>query len=337
MRFISLRAIRPIHAFLTRICSRVSFSVAELLIALATIAALVYIIFRFSRIIKSKSRLKEVYITFAGLLAALLTVYAGFSVLWGVYYYGDDFVSVSGLSDEPVAAEDLQAVTAYFAALANEYAPQVNRDGNGVYCADKEALLEQSHEVYDNVLQTYPCLSGPAVNAKGIKCSVILSLMDFTGFFFPFTAEANVNTDFPSAHFAATIAHELAHQRGVAKEQEANFVAVLSSLEYGHPDYCYSACLLAYVHLSNALYKADLDAFKEVYNTLDDFILLDLAANNAYWRCFEGPVSEVSNTVYEGLLYSYGQELGLRSYGACVDLLVNYYLSEAKGCLAGTN
>ena len=45
------------------------------------------------------------------------------------------------------------------------------------------------------------------------------------------------------------VAHELSHQRGVAKEQEANFTAVLASLRYGDPVYCYSASLLAYTHL----------------------------------------------------------------------------------------
>ena len=73
----------------------------------------------------------------------------------------------------------------------------------------------------------------------------MMSYTNFTGFFFPFTAEANVNTDFPPALFASTVAHELSHQRGVAKEQEANFTAVLASLYYGDADYCYSSCLLA--------------------------------------------------------------------------------------------
>ena len=38
----------------------------------------------------------------------------------------------------------------------------------------------------------------------------------------------------------------------------------------------------------------------------------------------------MTNTVYEGFLQSYEQTLGLRSYGACVDLLVNYYADAAR-------
>lgn len=156
-----------------------------------------------------------------------------------------------------------------------------------------------------------------------------MSYLDFTGFFFPFTGEANVNTDFPPALFASTVAHELSHQRGVAKEQEANFVAVLASLRSGDADYCYSAALLAYTHLGNALYSADNAAWQRVYAQLDDNVKLDLRLNSAYWRQFETPVQSVSNTVYEGFLHSYDQTLGLKSYGACVDLLVNYYYAGA--------
>ena len=53
------------------------------------------------------------------------------------------------------------------------------------------------------------------------------------------------------------------------------------------------------------------------------------AANRAYWQQFETPVQTVTTTVYEGFLQSYEQTLGMKSYGACVDLLVNYYYAEA--------
>lgn len=138
-----------------------------------------------------------------------------------------------------------------------------------------------------------------------------------------------MNMDFPLALFPSTVAHELAHQRGVAKEQEANFAAVLASLAYGDADYCYSACLLAYTHLGNALYRADREAWREIYESLDENVMADFAAAREYWAQFETPVQELTNSVYEGFLQSYGQKLGMKSYGACVDLLVNYYYGDA--------
>ena len=329
MAWASERLVRPVHRALAVLNDHLPFSVAELLIGLAVIAVLVYIIYTIIKLIRCGGRLKRLYAAVINLLAAGLAVYAGFCMLWGVYYYGDDFMTRSGLKNDNISVEQLETVTEYFAALVNEYSSQVPRDADGNYVADRDAILRRSNEVYANVEETLPCLSGPAVRAKGVYFSRIMSYTDFTGFFFPFTAEANVNTDFPPALFASTVAHELAHQRGVAKEQEANFAAVLASLEYGDAEYCYSACVLAYTHLGNALYSADYDAWKSIYLTLNEDVRRDFDANREYWAQFETPVQKVSNTVYEGFLHSYDQTMGLKSYGACVDLLVNYYYEQA--------
>ena len=96
-------------------------------------------------------------------------------------------------------------------------------------------------------------------------------------------------------------------------------------MESGDVDYCYSACLFAYIHLGNALAGVDRAALSMIDAGLCNSVKADLAENNRYWAAFETPVQTVTNTVYEGFLQSYGQTLGLRSYGACVDLLAGYY------------
>ena len=321
--------VRPLHRSLAVATARLPFSLAEALILLAAGTAIVYIIISIVRLIRFNQKGRQVYIIFMTLLSAVLLVYGGFCLLWGVFYYGDDFMQRSGLEQRDVSTEELKTVTAYFAALAGDYADRVPRDENGVCATNRQAVLEKSVTLYDAVTAEYPTLSGPRVPAKGFRCSRLLSYLDFTGFFFPFTAEANVNIDFPPSLFAATVAHELAHQRGVAKEQEANFAAVLASLADGDADFVYSAALLAYTHLGNALYEADRAAWEEVCALLPPAVLRDFAANREYWQQFETPVQTVSNTVYEGFLKSYDQSLGLRSYGACVDLLVAHYYAAA--------
>lgn len=333
MAALSENIVQPFQHALARLNSYVPFSVAELIWALGLITATVYIISQIVLLIIRKDRLRRVYIIFITVLAIVALIYALFCMLWGIYYYGDDFQSRSGIESKEISAEELATVTEYFALRANEYADIVTRNENGFYVCDREAILARSDEVFDAVVSDYPCLDGPRVRAKGVFFSRVMSYTNFTGFFFPFTAEANVNTDFPPALFASTVAHELSHQRGVAKEQEANFTAVLASLYYGDTDYCYSACLLAYVHLGNALYKADYAEWKRVYGLLDERVVKDFALDSNYWKQFDTPVQTVSNTVYEGFLQSYDQKLGLRSYGACVDLLVNYYYEEAKNFL----
>ena len=91
-------------------------------------------------------------------------------------------------------------------------------------------------------------------------------------------------------------------------------------------DYAYSGWLLGYVHLGNALYSADRDRWQEIYAGLPDAVRADLLHNNAYWAQYEdAPAKKVANKVYDGLLKTYGDKNGMRSYGTVVDLLVVYY------------
>lgn len=321
--------VRPCHALFARASSFTRLSLAEVFIALAVLFVLALCVRSLVRLVRKKATWRGAYALFMRLFSLVCAVYAGFCVLWGVYYYADDFLTRSDLSSKPVSVTQLEFVTRYFADLANEYGAVVARDDTGAYLCDRADVIARSAALFDKTVQELPVLDGPRVPVKAVRFSRVMSYIDFTGFFFPFTGEANVNIDFPSALFPSTVAHELSHQRGVAKEQEANFVAVLASLRSGDADFCYSAALLAYTHLGNALYSADHAAWESVYFSLDESVRRDLSLNNAYWRQFETPVQSVSNTVYEGFLYSYDQTLGLKSYGACVDLLVNYYLPAA--------
>ena len=330
MRFLSSRVVQPLHHALARLTAQLPFSLAEWLYAAVIVGTLVYIFVELLFLVRRPERLKRLYRLLVRLAALVLGVYALFCLMWGVYYYGDDFIARSGLELREISADELELTTLYFADLLNAYSDEVPRDEAGLCRTDRQTVLARSAGILRAAERDFPCLSGPEVPAKGMVFSRALSVMDYTGFFCPFTAEASVSMDFPAALFAATVAHELSHQRGVAKEQEANFVAVLASLESGDPDYCYSACLFAYIHLANALAEVDRTALSMIDAGLCSGARADLSENSRYWAQFETPVQAVTNTVYEGFLQSYEQALGVRSYGACVDLLVSYYQETAR-------
>ncbi len=324
----------PYHLFMSKLCSHVGFSVAELIYAAAIIGLGVYLVYAVYRLLAKPEKLRQTYrlaLTFA--MAALI-FWAGLTVMWTPCYYAPGFAEQSGVDDGPVEYEELETVTRWFALLASEYAEEVERDADGAYIADRDSVLDRAAEVFEGVAELYPFLGGEAIRPKPIYFSRIMSYLDFTGFFFPMTGEANLNMDSPAFLLPSTSQHETAHQRGVAAEQECNFVAVLACLESEYADFRYAGAALAYIYLGNALAGVNYDKYGEVYYSLSETVRADLKAQSAYWDEFRDSVAQkASNTVYDSFLKSNGQELGMQSYGQCVNLLVHYYIDEAREAL----
>ena len=321
------RITTPLKGALGRLCALTSLSVMELLYVLAGAAALVYVVGSVIAVVKARGRRgRRAY--GAVLLAAdvCLTVYALFCLMWGVNYWTDSFQDRSGITAQPVAAEDLEAVTAYFAQQLADTADSVPRDENGVYAVPKEQILAESRLVYGGVTEQFPFLDFRDTGVKAVRCSRFMSIMGFTGVYFACIGESNVNVDSPACLLPSTVAHELAHQRGIAWEQECNFLGVLASVTSGMPDYVYSGWLLGFIHLGNALYETDPEAYWAIRNALPETVSADLRDNNAYWDQFrDNMVEKVSDTVYDAALKSYGDANGMKSYSMVVELLGAYY------------
>ena len=295
------------------------FYVAFILVVIAWVAVLIH------RLRTRPERGHTAYGGLLGLACLCLTVWGITCVLWGVNYYADGFQEKSGIYAQPVTVEELERVATYFAENVGELADQVERDENGVFAVDRDDIFAESTAVYENISQEFPFLAREDRVPKKMFFSRLFSAMNFTGFYSPYTGESNLNVDSPACLLPATIAHELAHQRGIASEQECNFLAIAASTASDSPVYQYSGYLMGYIHLGNALYRADRDRWEQVYALLPEEVVADLRYHSAYWDQFEGLTAQVSQQIYDTTLRSYGQTDGIQSYGTVVDLLVAYY------------
>ena len=316
---------QPFKQGLSAVTYLVPIPLAELLyvgLGLALVIALIRLPFV---IRKAENRRREAYLRVLSLLCGVLTVVDWFCLAWGINYYADGFQERSGLYAQPVTVEELYRVTALFTEELNDLCDAVPRDDQGLFDVEREDIFQNSTTVYDNLSKEFPFLAREDRVPKKMLCSKLLSAMGFTGYYAGMTGESVLNVDSPACLLPATITHELAHQRGIASEQECNFLAVAASTSCDNVAYQYSGYLMGYIHLSNALYKADRELWTQLRQELAEEVLLDIQYNNVYWQQWESPVDTVSQKVYDTFLKSYGQEDGVQSYGTVVDLLVAYY------------
>ena len=315
----------PAERFLGRMWSVFPFSVAEVLAALFLAGCVIWLVRAMALVVRQKAPLPFLR-RLSALGAAWLWLWAGLCWLWNAAYYVPSFAQREGLETGPYSVEELAAVTQYFARQAAALAPQVPRDEEGHFAENLSECFDRGPSIYQNIAGEFPSLDIKPVKAKPLLFSRLQSILGFTGIYFPFTGEANVNTDAPACLVPSTIGHEMAHQRMVSSELEANFVGIAACTSCNDVVFQYSGYLMGLINLCNALYPVATDAWREIAEqTFNRELDTDWSDNNAYWAALESPAEDVAGDVYDSFLRSNDQELGIRSYGACVDLLVNYY------------
>lgn len=159
---------------------------------------------------------------------------------------------------------------------------------------------------------------------KILATSPLVTYTHMAGIYCDYTGEININTNYPDYVVVSTVAHEMAHQRGVMPEDEANFVAWATLRESAFAYLRYAGALDAFTTVSSYLYKADADAYKEVRASLCNTAKNDLAAYSIFFdRYRDSKASKVTKSVNDAYLKSQGTQ-GTVAYDEATLLIVKY-------------
>ena len=152
--------------------------------------------------------------------------------------------------------------------------------------------------------------------------SVPMSYLGITGIYFPFYAEANVNVNIPPSQLGVTMAHEMAHAKGVAVEGEANIVAYVLCIRSNDDYLRYCGLMRAAARLLNELPEED---FQTLYARLGDEVKREYRNESAHFAKYEGAIDRISSFFNDLFLKANGVEGGTQSYSATAASLVYLY------------
>jgi hypothetical protein len=319
------RGVYPrLAAVLGAFASRARGSLAEILVLGLGLAAGVLVLRGLRALWRGPERGTRLATGLGTALAVLGPLYLAFLLVWGLNYERLPFATTAGLDVRPAGAPELTALSRRLVAEADLRRASVAEDGHGVMRLE-DGLFGAIGRVEAGLAvagERYPWLLGPRTRVKPVRGSWVLSYLGISGVFFPFTGEPNVNATIPDPELPFVMAHETAHERGFAREDEANYLASLACRRHPDADFRYSGSLLASVHAIAALYAVDPAVARDLARSRSGGVQRDLAALRAWSDRYRTPIASVSEAVNDGYLRSQGQREGVRSYGRMVDLLV---------------
>ncbi|MCD7892585.1 MAG: DUF3810 domain-containing protein [Erysipelotrichaceae bacterium] len=238
----------------------------------------------------------------------LLVLILVFTCTCGINYRRSSIVNTSNLELVDYDNQDLEILCNYIIDQVNQISSNELTDSQ---------IITYAKTAMNNIIPGY------YPNAKPLLFSRLMTLSHLTGIFSPFTIEANYNKEIPQFQKPFTICHELSHLQSYMIESEANFIAYLACINSDNSYFRYSGYLIAFIYVSNALYKNGVDV-SDYYNQLSDQAYNDLAENQQFWNDND-TFANITNSINDAYLKANSVSEGTKSYSQVVDYIYSYH------------
>jgi hypothetical protein len=319
------RLIRTVFSYATYIFP---FSVAEMLLWFSPVilCAVIYLA------VKCMGKSKQCFVRFvSGFLALGTLVYSLFTFSIGATYYGTKVADKMGIPRRDVSAEELYETALMLIERASAELDEILYP-EGTYSAmpyTYDEMNEKLNAAFARVSEKYDGIDKLYSRTKPVILSPYWTYTHISGIYTFFTGEANVNTNYPDFIMVSSAAHEMAHQRGVVSEDEANFIAFVVCTSSDDPFLRYAGYLDVYQNVSSSLYSASQELYSELSKKLPSEIYGDLMAYSEFFDKYrENVAADIADSVNNAYIESNNQPAGIKSYGMVVDLVVSYMLYE---------
>lgn len=318
---------RGVYPFLSRgqriLFGWVPFSVGDILYGGAVILLLYRLVRLIRRLLSRQAERGWWLRLLRQAVFVLLWVYVLFNGLWGLNYNRLGIADQLQLQVRPYSTTDL-----------NELTKVVLQELNGL---DSSARLQRADldrvkslrvsaiRAYDSLAVEDPMFEYRSPSVKSSLYSYPGLYIGFGGYYNPFTGEAQVNTMDPLFGRPFTACHEMGHQLGYAKENEANFIGFLAARSSPDAAFQYSVYLDLFLYSVRELYVRDSVLAKTFKGQLGPGVRDDLRELQRFNRKYANPLGPLIWKIYGRYLQANRQPQGIVTYSEVTAWLIAYY------------
>lgn len=333
------RTVFVVISFLpVKLVSLIPISLTEIFVVSAVLSLpflIAWLVIRIVRACKKKEGKKFFYRNGRILAWVAFALYLDFMMFHGINYTRCSLDDELGFGVNHYSVEDVQETFAWLVDELNACRMSCPEDEKGVltYPGGLEAFLDDMPKIYADAAEKIPQIKGNAGRPKPVALSHYWSYTNIVGMYFPFFAEANVNTDLPFPAIPMNACHEMSHVHGYAVENDANLAAMLIGLNSDCPQVKYAALCDALDLILYDLVIAyngndqELDGFLAQHPLCEGYFR-DLDAIYAYWDTINPPkiVEQASNAVNDTYLKANQQDEGTNSYQMPTSTVTDFYV-----------
>jgi hypothetical protein len=296
------------------------FSIGDILYILA----IIYLIYAFARFIKLlfKKEFMQAVVLLGGMIVKVQVAILFFYLFWGMNYFRPSAGERLNLRDTNYTTANLKAVTAMLIDSTNACRARL-------IPAD---LAQNNSTIYQTAVQAVSKLSSDSINFRtfhpGVKPSILTPLLNYigtSGYFNPFTGEAQINYQMPVFNRPVVACHEMSHQMGYGPEDEADFTGFLAGIGSRDRLLRYSAYHLAVDEFMRALYYRDSLANKQLKPRISRAVHQDFVTERAYWIAYQNKAEIITGIFYDRFLKVNNQPNGLDTYNRMILLVMAKY------------
>lgn len=250
-------------------------------------------------------------------LKLIVLIYVMFYWLWGFNYFQPDIYSRISINSKKHTSEQFSYTIDHLILVVNQQREMFTFFKN----QNIDSIIEITYKKESGFLAIdYPMGKR---RTKSFLYPKYMSAASIGGYIGPFFNEVHTNPTLLPIQIPVVLAHEKAHQFGIASESEANFYAWYICSKSGYNDLMYSANLYLLRHfLSYAkTNKPDFDYTSK----LSPKVTIDLKEIHEHWQALHiNTIDAVSTFIYDKYLRFNKIDKGINDYGGVVQLIIDY-------------